>query len=328
MLIIHLQHPEEHEFSYVKLAGNAVSGVWQRGNWGEVSGLAQHDSIILLIPGRDVLLTQVTLVTTNSRHLKQALPYALEENLVGDPADQHFVWQARADSPHVFDVAVIRRDILKGWMELLKKHRVRARTILPDVFALPVSTDEHAVPVIVQQGEQVWVRTGALSGFVAPQGAAPLLINGLFATDDDERAVWLATDQVADWHQHLSVLHEPPTEMLLRDSIQHGAALNLLTGYQDASMSSFTRHWRRWRVAAAFAVITLGILAALEGMETYQLRQQLQQEEQQNLVLFKQVFRRSRMSMYAACVRGCSRKFACWNRQPDRATTRSSVRCR
>lgn len=302
MLIIHLQHPDDHEFSYAKLSGNAASGTWQRGNWGEVSGLAQRNDVVLLIPTRDVLLITTELVTSNSRHLKQALPYALEENLVEDPASQHFVWQARKASPSTLDVAVISRETLQGWMALLKKHRIKARTILPDVFALPVADDKHAVPTIVQQNDRVWVRTGALSGFSCPAAAMPLIMDGLFSAqsaqaeqttdpaDHQQREVWLSTDEPADWHQSLTVLREPQADKLLAESIQQGAALNLLSGYQDASMSSFNQHWKRWRVAAVFALLTLGIVVGIQVAETLRLKQQLAAEEAVNVALFKRVF--------------------------------------
>ncbi|CAA6810569.1 MAG: Type II secretion system protein L, partial [uncultured Thiotrichaceae bacterium] len=234
MLIIHLQNPDDHEFSYVNLSGNKASGAWKRGNWGEVSRMAQRDDVILLIPTRDILLINTTLTTTNSRHLKQALPYALEENLVEDPALQHFVWQARKDAPNVLDVAVIARETLKNWMALLKKHRIKARAILPDVFALPIAEDEHAVPTFVQHSGQVLVRTGPMSGFSCSASAMPLIIDGLFpekdtsksiegdaeVADENLREVWLSTDEPADWQQSLTVLREPQSDMLLSESIQ------------------------------------------------------------------------------------------------------------
>lgn len=304
MLIIHLQNPDDHEFSYVKLSGNAASGAWKRGNWGEVSRMAQRDGVILLIPTRDVLLINTTLTTSNSRHLKQALPYALEENLVEDPATQHFVWQARKGSPEILDVAVIARETLKSWMALLKKHRIKARTILPDVFALPIAEDEHAVPTFVQHHGQVLVRTGSMSGFSCSASAMPLIIDGLFpekdtsrsiegdvaVADEDLREVWLNTDESADWQQSLTVLREPQSDILLSESIQQGSALNLLSGYQDASMSSFNQHWKRWRVAAVFAVLTLGILVGIQAMDTLRLQRQLEAEEATNLAMFRQVF--------------------------------------
>lgn len=290
MLVIHLQHPEQHEFSYARFSGNAASANWQRGNWGEVSNLARRDEVVLLIPTRDVLLLQAKVPTTNQRQLKQALPFAVEENLVGDPAEQHFVWQKQADSTeNDLDVGVIEREALKDWMALLRQHKLKARTILPDVFALPVS-DEPGVPTIMQHNDQLLVRSGPLSGFSGSASLAPLLINGLFAEDAEKHAVWLYANQAADWHDAITVIHQPQPEVLLRDSINHGMPLNLLSGYQDKSMSGFNRSWKRWRVAALFTLFTLGILAAVEFMDTRQLQQQLAQEEQQNLALFKQVF--------------------------------------
>lgn len=304
MLIIHLQNPDDHEFSYVNLSGNKASGAWKRGNWGEVSRMAQRDGVILLIPTRDVLLIKTTLITSNSRHLKQALPYALEESLVEDPALQHFVWQARKGLLGTLDVAVIARETLKSWMALLKKHRIKARTILPDVFALPIAEDEHAVPTFVQRSGQVLVRTGPMSGFSCSASAMPLIIDGLLpekdgnnnaegdtsTADENLREAWLSTDESADWQQSLTVLREPQSDMLLSESIQQGSALNLLSGYQDVSMSSFNQHWKRWRVAAVFAVMTLGILVGIQAMDTLRLQRQLEAEEATNLALFKQVF--------------------------------------
>ncbi|MGB0845542.1 MAG: type II secretion system protein GspL [Thiolinea sp.] len=290
MLIIHLQHPEQHEFSWARFSGNAASATWKRGNWGEVSRLARRDDVVLLIPTRDVLLIQTTLVTTNQRQLKLALPYALEENLVGDPAEQHFVWQKQAESSDALDVAVINRETLKGWMAVLRKHKIKPRTILPDVFALPLSDEPETVPTIMHHNEQVLVRNGPLSGFNSAASVAPILVDGLFAEDDEEHSAWLYANQDADWHNSLNVLRQPQPEVLLQESIQQGASLNLLSGYQDASMSGFSRNWRRWRVAAVFALITLGILAGIEAVDTRRLQDQLAAEERENLALFKQVF--------------------------------------
>lgn len=289
MLVIHLQHLEQHEFSYARFSGNATSANWQRANWGEISSLARRDDVVLLIPTRDVLLLQTKVPATNQRQLKQALPFAVEENLVGDPTDQHFVWQKQADNKDGLDVAVIERETLKSWMALLRKHKIKVRTILPDVFALPVS-DEPSVPTIMHHNDQLLVRSDSLTGFSGAASLAPMLISGLFTEDNEDRSVWLYANQAADWHDDLTILHQPQPEVLLQDSIHNGMPLNLLSGYQDASMSGFSRSWKRWRIAAFFALFTLGILAAIEAVDTRRLQEQLAIEEQTNLKLFKQVF--------------------------------------
>ncbi len=285
MLILRLQTPQDAEFAYAKLEGNATSGEWHSGTWAQVNKLNGNQPVILLIPSADVLLTRTILVTTNNRQLKQALPYALEESLVGEVEDQHFVWQAENDN--TLAVAVIERERLKAWIQLLKQQKLRAKAILPDVFALPVN---EAMPTVWQRDGQAWVRTDALSGFSCPAISLPLLVNSLFAPDAQERKLQLYTDQPADWQQAFTIFPEPQPNHLLQKSLQAGMGLNLLAGYQDDSMSSFNRNWRRWKLVAGLAVFCGAVWAGIQGMDIWRSAEQLKLAEQHNLSLFREIF--------------------------------------
>lgn len=285
MLILRLQTPQDTEVAYAKLDGNVASGEWQQGTWAQFNKLNGNQPIILLIPSADVLLTRTLLVTSNNRQLKQALPYALEENLVGEVEDQHFVWQAENDG--MLAVAVIGRNCLKAWMQTLKQQKLRAKAILPDIFALPwVET----MPTVWQKDGQAWVRTGAYSGFSCPAVSLPLLVDSLFEAEDQLPKIQLYTDQAADWQQRLTVIPEPQPNRLLQPSLQAGMGLNLLNGYQDESMSSFNRNWRRWKVAASLALFCAAVWGGIQGMDIWRSSQQLKLAEQQNLALFQAVF--------------------------------------
>lgn len=285
MLILRLQTPQDTEFAYAKLDGNAISGEWHSGTWDQVNKLNGNQPIVLLIPSADVLLTRTVLATSNSRQLKQALPYALEESLVGEVEDQHFVWQA--ESGNTLAVAVIERERLKAWMQLLKQQKLRAKAILPDVFALPVN---EAMPTIWQRDGQAWVRTDAYSGFSCPAASLPLLVDSLFAPEVTERRLQIYTDQPTEWQQGFLVTPEPQPNHLLQKSLQAGMALNLLNGYQDDSMSNFNRNWRRWKVAASLAIFCTAVWGGIQGMEIWRSSEQLKVAEQQNLALFHEVF--------------------------------------
>lgn len=285
MLILRLQTPQDTEFAYAKLDGNAASGEWHSGTWTQVHKLNSNQPVVLLIPSADVLLTRTVLVTTNNRQLKQALPYALEESLVGEVEDQHFVWQAENDN--TLAVAVIERERLKAWIQLLKQQKLRAKAILPDVFALPVN---EAMPTLWQREGQAWVRTDALSGFSCPAVSLPLLVSSLFDPEAQERKLQLYTDQPADWQQAFTILPEPQPNHLLQKSLQAGMGLNLLAGYQDDSMSSFNRNWRRWKLAASLAIFCGTVWAGIQGMDIWRSSEQLKLAEQQNLALFHEIF--------------------------------------
>lgn len=269
-------------------ANSAPSTEWRRGQWKDVSSLIKGQPLVLLIPAHDVLLTHTTLATSNARQLRQALPYALEEQLIGELEEQHFVWNDSKAGE--LNVAVIERPRLKQWLELLKQHKLRAKAILPDLFILPISEN---IPTIWHRGGQVFVRTGPLSGFSCPEDMAPLLIDNAFPEDageDERKARFYADTDDADWHDSFTQVAESQPDRLLRQSIQEGLPLNLMQGYQDESMSTFARQWKRWRTAAVFALITLGIMAGLEGVQVWNLKQRLAQAEADNLTQFQAIF--------------------------------------
>ncbi|MFM2320174.1 MAG: hypothetical protein RLZZ215_2795 [Pseudomonadota bacterium] len=285
MLILRLQTPDDTEFAYAKLEGHAASAEWRQGSWAQISKINANQPIVLLIPSADVLLTRTLLVTSNTRQLRQALPYALEESLVGEVEDQHFVWQA--EDANMLAVAVIDRSRLKAWLQTLKQHKLRAKAILPDVFALPWVA---SMPTIWQKDGQAWVRTGAYSGFSCPAMSLPLLVDSLFEAEEQAPKAQLYTDQATDWQQRLTIIPEPQPNHLLQASLQAGMALNLLNGYQDESMSNFNRNWRRWKVAASLAFFCAAVWAGIQGMDIWRTAQQVQAAEQQNLALFQEVF--------------------------------------
>lgn len=285
MLILRLQTPDDTEFAYAKLEGHAASAEWRQGSWAQISKINGNQPIVLLIPSADVLLTRTLLVTSNTRQLRQALPYALEESLVGEVEDQHFVWQA--EDANMLAVAVIDRSRLKAWLQTLKQHKLRAKAILPDVFALPWVA---SMPTIWQKDGQAWVRTGAYSGFSCPAMSLPLLVDSLFEAEEQAPKVQLYTDQATDWQQRLTIIPEPQPNHLLQASLQAGMALNLLNGYQDESMSNFNRNWRRWKVAASLAFFCAAVWGGIQGMDIWRTAQQVQAAEQQNLALFQEVF--------------------------------------
>ncbi|MFZ1570948.1 MAG: type II secretion system protein GspL [Thiolinea sp.] len=285
MLILRLQTPQDTEFAYANLGANAIAGEWRQGTWEQVNKINGGQPVTLLIPTADVLLTRTLLITTNNRQLKQALPYALEESLVGEVEAQHFVWQAETGS--MLAVAVIDRTRLKEWMQVLKQQKLRAKAILPDIFALPWV--ENTPTVWLREG-QAWVRTGAYSGFSCPAISLPLLVDSLFEEANQERKIQLYTDQTADWQTRFTVTPETQSHVLLQKSLQAGMGLNLLNGYQDESMSNFNRNWRRWKVAAILAFLCAAVWAGIEGMNIWQTSQQLQAAKQQNLVAFQSAF--------------------------------------
>jgi general secretion pathway protein L len=130
---------------------------------GELSQLkpADMDEVIVVIPSADVLLTQIKLPRLNRRRLQQALPYALEEQLLDDVDKLHF-----ACGPYAADfslpVAVIHKQRLEQWLQLLQQAAISADLLIPLTLALPYHRQQWHVAIIRGQAQ---VRTDLYAGF-------------------------------------------------------------------------------------------------------------------------------------------------------------------
>jgi len=114
-------------------------------------------------PAADTVLTEARLPTTSRAKIAQALPYALEDQLLGDPERLSFAWR-RADGD-LLAVAVTDRDRIRAWTDALAQARLAPRAFCPTMLAVPWAADCWSAAFV---GDELLVRRGAVSGFVCP----------------------------------------------------------------------------------------------------------------------------------------------------------------
>jgi general secretion pathway protein L len=107
----------------------------------------------------DTSLLRVTLPTRSRAKIIQALPYALEEQLLDDPENLHFAFQDTGQGD--LAVAVTRRERLNAWLAALNGAGIRPISLAPALFALP--TVEQAWTVHVRERDVVW-RSATFAG--------------------------------------------------------------------------------------------------------------------------------------------------------------------
>jgi len=118
--------------------------------------------IIVFVPTIDLVLASASVPAKSGQRLAQAVPYALEEQLIDDIESLH-VSIGQQDSDGNVPTAVVSQKTMQHWLARLKENNIEPDVILPDALALErVNGDWSALQL---DGDIVCVRSGAETGF-------------------------------------------------------------------------------------------------------------------------------------------------------------------
>jgi len=145
-------------------AGGNVRRGAQRG----LEGLASADEIVVWTPAAETLLLRARLPTRSAAKIAQALPFALEDQLIDPPEKLHFAFTREADG--ALAVAVTRRERMEGWLAALAAAGLAPTRLAPVTLSLPLS--DRAWTLAFSDGEMV-LRCGLLAGFGGPRESHP-----------------------------------------------------------------------------------------------------------------------------------------------------------
>ena len=147
---------EDSELRWRRVApGGAVREGSQRG----LEGLAPAEDIIVWTPAAETLLLRARLPTRSSAKIAQALPYALEEQLIEPPESLHFAFAHEADG--ALAVAVTRRERMESWLAALAAAGLAPTRLAPVTLSLPLA--DRAWTLAFVDGEIV-LRSGVRAG--------------------------------------------------------------------------------------------------------------------------------------------------------------------
>lgn len=206
--------------------------------------------IVVLVPAQSVLLTETQLGTRNQAQLRQAVPFAVEDQLLQPVDELHFALSRRAGD--TIGVAVVARGVMRGWLERLAEAGIRPDAMLPESLALPVHAERACVCI---EDAQATVRLTAWRAF---------------ACSPDELPAWLAQIAAAETIAPL-VVHDfraaPPIDLPVAVEAYHERQRNVLAWLADgasviplnlleggfAQRHRHARGKRWWSIAAALA---------------------------------------------------------------------------
>ena len=270
-LLIRLAH--DGRLSWRRLSADARARHASEPGKPPAAVLAAAAEVIVLVPAEDVLLTSAKIGARNRAQLLQAVPYAVEEQLLGNVEDLHF--SAAPTASGETGIAVVSRTRLREWIERLAADGIRADLLLPETLALP------AASLLVEDGRAI--------ARLAPWSAVACPVRDL--------GTWLAEARAADalvpldLHVVGSTTSPAPVEAIELRS--HGGIddplaflghhrgtpeLNLLHG-EFAGRPRQARGTRWWRRAAALAAAVVVLAFVHRIVEVVQLGRSLERVE-------------------------------------------------
>jgi len=228
--------------------------------------------VIALAPARAVLRTAVSLPLRSQARIRQALPYALEEQLAEDVEQLHFA-AGRGPSPGTVAAAVVRHERLQDWLAALRGAGLEAQAMYAEsdgLDALP------GTAVLLLEPQQLILRDGDGQLSVGdPDNLEPLLQLWLAALQDASPPHLLAylADELADTvpetlqslrprlaSLEIKRLPDGPLPRLAANVVVNGG-VNLLQGVY-ARRSELGRYWPAWRLAAGL-LLALAVAATM-----------------------------------------------------------------
>jgi general secretion pathway protein L len=263
----------------------------QRGPLSLAAAVSRGGPVVALAPAAQVLLAEPQLPPGGSAKIARAVPFALEEQLTED-IDQLTFATGRRRPAGGTPVAVVSRSVVKGWLADLNAAGLDPLYLYPDISLMP---DNPGQTVLwFEKGRLAVRRPGALpfavelspvsealvvAGVIAdplnaeaqPQAPESAI---LYVSPEDWESVQDEFEILVDKFDSLKVqlLADGPLPWLAR-GLEGTDAINLLQG-EFSRTTDYAARWRRWRTAAALAVVLLIVHVAAQALQIRQARRE------------------------------------------------------
>lgn len=251
------------------------------------------ERLVVLLPGPDVLVTEVEIPGPRKRLLRQSLPFLLEENLAAEVEEMHFACGPLSAAGKI-PVAVVARGRLSRWITMLSEAGLHPTVMTPTTLAVPINPEG-------------WTLVLTDAGFLARHGkwrvfAGEIANLGHYLRGETSLAaaagtgnnveVFNCTEQEPDLQ--LAGLTLSPTRpaqllQLLAEGFTSAPSLNLLQGAYAGSA-----HWRgalrRWQAPLAAAAALLLLLSVDLTLDELRLRNESTRLGKEITATFLQAF--------------------------------------
>ena len=128
--------------------------------------------ITLLVSGANTFAAEVNIPSKQTRHIAQALPYMIEDQIAQDVSLFHLITGERGDSG-ALPVVGISKQLIEGSQALFKQFSLPLDSILPDMLCLPQREDEWS---LLFDGRHLLIKRSDMAGLAIEMDAAPVVL--------------------------------------------------------------------------------------------------------------------------------------------------------
>lgn len=248
-------------------------GVPQRSGTGPLSALPRDDAVEVILPALRVLHARLKLPKVGASTLRELLPFAVEDQLLADPAQVHAATGATLASGETV-VAIVDRAWLEAGLGAIAAAGLRCTRAVCETALAPAEPgcwhvrlgpsgawltedDGHAVAFDAPSGPEAPFAVRIAAREALERGAPPKVIR-VWA---DSRAP--APDAVA-WKSALEVAVEVSTPPPALSGVARSDAIDLLTeglAHRQSRAATFRLPRNVWALAAMLLVLLGGLLA-------------------------------------------------------------------
>ena len=279
LLIIKLTSPDATPL-FAGLTSKKAESSFVPCEWEDIRKHQRGSKVVLLIPDSEVSLAETKIPSKNKKQMLQAIPYALEDTLAEDIDDLHFSAYRENDDAKS-KVAVINKERLSFWIDLLKEKDITLHYILPSLFGLSVAEAGWSIDI---GEEEAQVRQGPLDGFASSLDVLDYLLpaaieehepEALYVSGDSLRVTRILQNQEIDIRAGNSSL------LINSESLEPALELNLLNNFSRGESALKNVNWSPWKPVAAIGGLLLATWVGMFMWQNNQASQQLKKLEAQ-----------------------------------------------
>lgn len=238
--------------------------------------------VIALVPGAEVVMTQIALPALNQSRLRQMLPFSLEEAFAEDVDKLLFAPGPRLASGEV-RVSVVAHAQMRRWLETLEAAGLTAQAVYSDADGVP---DTPSTLSLVLDRSRIYGRRPGQAAFVL-DGLSPVQAHELLQSQSEERAdldyvdVYMAAEEEPALDTDLAELQQRVSKLnrtVVADGVLAQLAANLLAQRGTnllqgpyAPKSNMRILLRPWRAAAVLLAVLVGVQLAGQVASYFQL---------------------------------------------------------